>query len=145
MDEGHLTGGPSRAIEAWTTLSGLGSPVAIADVDEAGLKKTAASLPGAVLSRVLDVRDAADQLRFADEVHEWLPAPLAAVFNNAGVAVTSGRQFAQSAEQHDRQLSGHRAGPNGAPRVGVAERLDSPSAASPTRCARNCAAPASGP
>ncbi len=89
MDEGHLTGGPSRAIEAWTTLSGLGSPVAIADVDEAGLKKTAASLPGAVLSRVLDVRDAADQLRFADEVHEWLPAPLAAVFNNAGVAVTS--------------------------------------------------------
>ncbi len=73
---------------AWR-LSGLGSPVAIADVDEAGLKKTAASLPGAVLSRVLDVRDAADQLRFADEVHEWLPAPLAAVFNNAGVAVTS--------------------------------------------------------
>src|SRR5436190_8035659 len=70
-------------------LSGLGSPVAIADVDEAGLAKTAASLPGPVLSRVLDVRDAADQVRFADELRAWLPAPLAAVFNNAGVAVTS--------------------------------------------------------
>jgi NADP-dependent 3-hydroxy acid dehydrogenase YdfG len=70
-------------------LSSLGSPVAIADVDEAGLAKTAASLSGPVLSRVLDVRDAADQRRFADEVREWLPAPLAAVFNNAGVALTS--------------------------------------------------------
>jgi NAD(P)-dependent dehydrogenase (short-subunit alcohol dehydrogenase family) len=70
-------------------LSGLGSPVAIADVDEAGLKHTAAALPGPVLCRVLDVRDAADQLRFAEEVRDWLPAPLAAVFNNAGVAVTS--------------------------------------------------------
>jgi NADP-dependent 3-hydroxy acid dehydrogenase YdfG len=68
-------------------LAGLGSPVAIADVDEAGLDKTA--LPGPVLSRVLDVRDAAGQLRFAAEVREWLPAPLAAVFNNAGVAVAS--------------------------------------------------------
>jgi NAD(P)-dependent dehydrogenase (short-subunit alcohol dehydrogenase family) len=70
-------------------LSGLGSPVAIADVDEAGLAKTAASLSGPVLSRVLDVSDAADQLRFAGEVRAWLPAPLAAVFNNAVVAVTS--------------------------------------------------------
>jgi len=71
-------------------LAGQGSPVAIADVDEDGLKETAAMLPGGpVLTRVLDVRDAADQLRFADEVRAWLPAPLAAVFNNAGVAVTS--------------------------------------------------------
>jgi NAD(P)-dependent dehydrogenase (short-subunit alcohol dehydrogenase family) len=70
-------------------LSGLGSPIAIADVDEAGLAKTSASLSGPVLSRVLDVSDAADQLRFAGEVRAWLPAPLAAVFNNAGVAVTS--------------------------------------------------------
>lgn len=70
-------------------LSSLGSPVAIADMDEAGLAKTVASLSGPVLSRVLDVRDAADQRRFADEVREWLPAPLAAVFNNAGVALTS--------------------------------------------------------
>ena len=70
-------------------LSALGSAVAIADVDEAGLKATAAALPGPVLSRVLDVRDAADQRRFADEVRAWLPAPLAAVFNVAGVAVAS--------------------------------------------------------
>ena len=75
-------------------LSRLGSPVAIADIDEAGLKDTARSLPGPVLVRVLDVRDAADQHRFAAEVREWLPAlanraALAAVFNNAGVAVAS--------------------------------------------------------
>jgi NADP-dependent 3-hydroxy acid dehydrogenase YdfG len=70
-------------------LSRLGSPVAIADIDETGLEKTAASLSGQVLTRVLDVSNAADQLRFADEVRAWLPAPLAAVFNNAGVAVTS--------------------------------------------------------
>jgi len=70
-------------------LSGLGSPVAIADVDGAGLKATEASLSGPVLRRVLDVRDAADQLQFAGEVRAWLPAPLGAVFNNAGVAVAA--------------------------------------------------------
>ena len=70
-------------------LSGRGSPVAIADIDEAGLEKTAASLPAPVLSRVLDVRDADAMVRFAGEVRDWLPARLAAVFNNAGVAVTS--------------------------------------------------------
>jgi len=75
-------------------LSRSGSPVAIADIDETGLKETARSLPGPALKRVLDVRDAADQHRFAAEVREWLAplanrAPLAAVFNNAGVAVTS--------------------------------------------------------
>jgi NAD(P)-dependent dehydrogenase (short-subunit alcohol dehydrogenase family) len=75
-------------------LSRLGSPVAVADIDEAGLKDTARTLPGPVLVRVLDVRDAADQNRFAAEVREWLPslanrASLAAVFNNAGVAVAS--------------------------------------------------------
>ncbi len=70
-------------------LSRSGSPVAIADVNETGLKKTAQSLPGPVLARVLDVADAAAQLRFAAEVREWLTAPLAAVFNNAGVGVAS--------------------------------------------------------
>jgi NADP-dependent 3-hydroxy acid dehydrogenase YdfG len=70
-------------------LSRLGSPVAIADVDEAGLKETASGLRGTVLTRVLDVRDAAAVRRFADEVLDWLPSPLGAVFNNAGVAVTS--------------------------------------------------------
>jgi NADP-dependent 3-hydroxy acid dehydrogenase YdfG len=70
-------------------LSRRGSPVALADIDEAGLKHTAAGLSGPVLTRVLDVRDAADQLAFAAEVRDWSPAPLAAVFNNAGVAVSS--------------------------------------------------------
>jgi NADP-dependent 3-hydroxy acid dehydrogenase YdfG len=70
-------------------LSRTGSPVAIADIDEAGLKETERSLQGDVLARVLDVRDAADQHRFAAEVKEWLNGPLAAVFNNAGVAVAS--------------------------------------------------------
>jgi NADP-dependent 3-hydroxy acid dehydrogenase YdfG len=74
-------------------LSRSGSPVAIADIDEDGLKETAASLRGDVLTRVLDVRDAADQRRFAAEVRDWLSrskaGPLAAVFNNAGVAVAS--------------------------------------------------------
>jgi NADP-dependent 3-hydroxy acid dehydrogenase YdfG len=75
-------------------LSRSGSPAAIADIDDSGLKQTARSLRGPVLTRVLDVRDAADVHRFAAEVREWLSslangAPLAAVFNNAGVAVAS--------------------------------------------------------
>ena len=75
-------------------LSRSGSPVAIADVNDAGLKETARSLPGPVLTRVLDVRDATDVHHFATEVRAWLTsladrAPLAAVFNNAGVAVAS--------------------------------------------------------
>jgi NADP-dependent 3-hydroxy acid dehydrogenase YdfG len=70
-------------------LSAHGCAVAIADIDEAGLKETEASLTGPSLVRVLDVADAAAQLDFAAQVRAWLPAPLAAVFNNAGVAVTS--------------------------------------------------------
>ncbi|WP_290057610.1 SDR family NAD(P)-dependent oxidoreductase [Amycolatopsis solani] len=85
-----ITGAASGIGRALATrLSRLGSPVALADVDEDGLKATAAALHGRVLTRVLDVRDAEDQLRFAAEVRDWAPAPLAAVFNNAGVAVTS--------------------------------------------------------
>jgi len=64
-------------------------PVAIADVDERGLKETEASLAGPTLTRVLDVRDAQAQRDFADEVRDWAPRPLGAVFNNAGVATAS--------------------------------------------------------
>jgi len=70
-------------------LSRHGSPVAIADIDERGLKETEASLRGPSLTRVLDVSIAAAQQEFAAEVRAWMPTPLAAVFNNAGVAVAS--------------------------------------------------------
>lgn len=70
-------------------LSAHSCPVAIADIDELGLKETEASLPGPVLTRVLDVRDAADQRAFSEEVAEWAPQPLGAVFNNAGVAIAT--------------------------------------------------------
>ncbi|MCV7303504.1 SDR family NAD(P)-dependent oxidoreductase [Mycobacterium barrassiae] len=68
-------------------LSSHGCAVAIADIDEAGLKETADLLNGPTLLRVLDVRDAQAQREFAAEVREWAPTPIAAVFNNAGVAV----------------------------------------------------------
>jgi NAD(P)-dependent dehydrogenase (short-subunit alcohol dehydrogenase family) len=68
-------------------LSRHGCPVAIADVDERGLKDTEASLRGPALARVLDVRDAEAVGGFAADVRGWLPAPLGAVFNNAGVSV----------------------------------------------------------
>ncbi|HJT91880.1 MAG TPA: SDR family NAD(P)-dependent oxidoreductase [Mycobacterium sp.] len=70
-------------------LSAHSCPVAIADVDEKGLKETAASLNGPTLVRILDVRDADAQRDFAGEVREWAPKPIGAVFNNAGVAVAS--------------------------------------------------------
>jgi NADP-dependent 3-hydroxy acid dehydrogenase YdfG len=70
-------------------LSSHGCPVALADVNEQALKETEASLTGPTLTRVLDVRDAAAQLDFAKEVGDWAPAPLGAVFNNAGVSVSS--------------------------------------------------------
>lgn len=69
-------------------LAAHGSPVAITDVDEQGLKETAASISGPVLSRLLDVRDADAQLAFAAEVRDWTPTVIGAVFNNAGVALT---------------------------------------------------------
>ncbi len=70
-------------------LSNHSCPVAITDIDERGLKETEASLHGPTLIRVLDVRDADAQRDFADEVRDWAPAPLGAVFNNAGVALAS--------------------------------------------------------
>ena len=70
-------------------LSAHGCAVAIADVNERGLKETDATLAGPSLTQVLDVRDAEAQHAFADQVSEWAPTPLGAVFNNAGVAVAS--------------------------------------------------------
>jgi NADP-dependent 3-hydroxy acid dehydrogenase YdfG len=70
-------------------LSRAGSAVAIADIDERGLKETETTLAGPSLTRVLDVRDAQAQIDFADQVRGWMPTPLGAVFNNAGVAVSS--------------------------------------------------------
>jgi len=70
-------------------LSAHGCAVAITDVNENGLKETESSLNGPTLVRVLDVRDADAQRDFAAEVREWAPSPIAAVFNNAGVAVAA--------------------------------------------------------
>ncbi len=70
-------------------LSAHGSPVAIADIDEAALKETEASLRGPALARVVDVADPNAQLEFAAEINSWMPAPLGGVFNNAGVAIMS--------------------------------------------------------
>ncbi len=70
-------------------LSAHSCPVAISDIDEAGLKETEAALSGPVLRKVLDVADAQAQRDFAAEVAEWAPVPIGAVFNNAGVAVSS--------------------------------------------------------
>jgi NADP-dependent 3-hydroxy acid dehydrogenase YdfG len=70
-------------------LSGAGSPVAIVDANEAGLEETGAMLPGPALVRPLDVRDRQGQFAFAADVKSWAPAPIGAVFNNAGVALSS--------------------------------------------------------
>jgi NAD(P)-dependent dehydrogenase (short-subunit alcohol dehydrogenase family) len=70
-------------------LSAHGCPVAIVDADPQALEGTAAAATGPVLARELDVRDRQSQLVFAAEVAEWAPAPIGAVFNNAGVALSS--------------------------------------------------------
>ena len=72
-----------------TRLSRRGCPVAIADADFDSLQATAELIDGPVLARKLDVRDRQGQFAFAAEVAEWAPAPLGAVFNNAGVALSS--------------------------------------------------------
>jgi NAD(P)-dependent dehydrogenase (short-subunit alcohol dehydrogenase family) len=69
-------------------LAGRGSPVAITDVDERGLAETERSIGGPVLARRLDVRDRDAHHAFARHVRNWSPAPLGAVFNNAGVTLS---------------------------------------------------------
>jgi NAD(P)-dependent dehydrogenase (short-subunit alcohol dehydrogenase family) len=70
-------------------LSAHGCAVAIVDADPEGLQATTAALAGPALTRELDVRDRQGQLAFAATVAEWAPAPIGAVFNNAGVALSS--------------------------------------------------------
>jgi NADP-dependent 3-hydroxy acid dehydrogenase YdfG len=70
-------------------MSEHGSPVAIADQDGDGLEETAAAIGTPVLAERLDVRERQAQLAFAAKVAKWSPAPISAVFNNAGVAVAS--------------------------------------------------------
>jgi NAD(P)-dependent dehydrogenase (short-subunit alcohol dehydrogenase family) len=69
-------------------LAAHGSPVAIVDQNEDGLRDTEALIGGPVLARVLDVRDRQAQMAFAAEVAEWAPTPLGMVLNNAGVATS---------------------------------------------------------
>jgi NADP-dependent 3-hydroxy acid dehydrogenase YdfG len=70
-------------------LSEHGCSVAIVDADPEALEQTSASLGEPVLAQKLDVRDRQGQLAFAARVRGWAPAPIGAVFNNAGVAVSS--------------------------------------------------------
>jgi NAD(P)-dependent dehydrogenase (short-subunit alcohol dehydrogenase family) len=71
-------------------LARRGCPVAIFDIDEAGLAETERLIGSRapVLARRLDVSDRDAQLALAAEVREWSPAPLGAVFNNAGVTLS---------------------------------------------------------
>jgi NADP-dependent 3-hydroxy acid dehydrogenase YdfG len=70
-------------------MSEHGSPVAIADQDAERLEETAAAIGTPVLAERLDVRDRQAQMVFAAKVAKWAPAPIGAVFNNAGVAVSA--------------------------------------------------------
>jgi NAD(P)-dependent dehydrogenase (short-subunit alcohol dehydrogenase family) len=70
-------------------LGAHGCPLALTDVDEAGLEETAGLVSAPTLARPLDVSDRGAQLAFAAEVAEWAPAPIGAVFNNAGVALAA--------------------------------------------------------
>jgi NAD(P)-dependent dehydrogenase (short-subunit alcohol dehydrogenase family) len=70
-------------------LAARGCPLVLADVDEAGLEETAALASTPTFARPLDVSDRGAQLAFAAEAKEWAPAPIGAVFNNAGVALAA--------------------------------------------------------
>ena len=70
-------------------LSSHGCPLVLADVDEAGLEETAAGAATPTFARPLDVSDRGAQQAFAAEATEWAPAPIGAVFNNAGVALAA--------------------------------------------------------
>jgi len=85
-------------------LAAHGCPLVLVDANVEALNETAEVLAGAVLVRELDVRDRQGQLALAAAVGEWAPAPLGAVFNNAGVALST--TVADSApEDHEWLLS----------------------------------------
>ncbi len=79
-------------------LGAQGSPVALVDWDEEGLRETASTIAGPVLTRKLDVRDRQGQMTWATEVRAWAPAPVGLVLNNAGVTVS---QTAAAASPED--------------------------------------------
>ena len=83
-------------------LSAQGCPVAIVDANEEGLAETASLLAGESFVQPLDVRDRGGQLSFAAAVAEWAPAPIGAVFNNAGVALAA--TVAESSIEDDEWL-----------------------------------------
>jgi NAD(P)-dependent dehydrogenase (short-subunit alcohol dehydrogenase family) len=83
-------------------LAAHGCPLAIVDADGETLAATAATLDGPTLVRTLDVRDREGQLAFAAEVREWSPAPIGAVFNNAGVAM--GSPLADTSPEDDERV-----------------------------------------
>ena len=70
-------------------LAAHGCPLVLLDVDAEALEETAATLAVPVLARPLDVCDGALLRTLAAEVRDWSPAPIGAVFNNAGVALGS--------------------------------------------------------
>ena len=70
-------------------LSAHGCPVAAVDVGAESLASTEALLSGPSLIRTLDVRDRQGLLGLAADVAEWAPAPIGAVFNNAGVGMSA--------------------------------------------------------
>jgi NADP-dependent 3-hydroxy acid dehydrogenase YdfG len=80
-------------------LAERGCPVALCDWDEDALRETEAAIDGPALVRKLDVRDRHAQMAFAAAVREWTPAPLAMVFNNAGVTVS--QTAAEAAPEDD--------------------------------------------
>jgi len=83
-------------------LAAHGCPLAIVDADGEALAATAAMLDGPTLVRTLDVRDREGQLALAAEVREWSPAPIGAVFNNAGVAM--GSPLAETSLEDDERV-----------------------------------------
>jgi NADP-dependent 3-hydroxy acid dehydrogenase YdfG len=83
-------------------LSAHGCPLALLDTDSESLAATAALLDGPKLVRTLDVRDRDGLFAFAEQLREWSPAPVGAIFNNAGV--TLGSPIVGASPEHDERV-----------------------------------------